>query len=184
MNNPSHDIERILFTREDLNVVITRLAEQVSHDYANHEDTTILALPVLKGAIFFATAFLEKLTIPVEVDFVSASSYRQNALAGELTINALPQREDWAKIDVLLIEDIVDTGNTLSAMVNEFKSLGAASVRVVSLLDKPSRRRVSFNADYIGLEVPNEFVVGYGLDYNEKYRNLPYIGILRREIYE
>lgn len=184
MYNPSQDMEQILLDANRLDTIITELADRVSHDYADHTDRTILALPVLKGAIFFATALLEKLTIPVEIDFVSASSYRQSAQAGELTIGVLPQRSDWSQIDVLLIEDIVDTGNTLSAMVNEFRRLGAASVRVVALLDKPSRRKVPFTADYIGEEIPNAFVVGYGLDYNEKYRNLPYIGILRREIYE
>ena len=184
MYNPSHDIERILVDQEQLDTIISDLAARVSADYADHTDSTVLALPVLKGAIFFATAFLQKLTIPVEIDFVSASSYRECAQAGELTLGTLPQRNDWANVDVLLIEDIVDTGNTLSAMVKEFHTLGAKSVRVVSLLDKPSRRRVDFTADYIGLEVPNAFVIGYGLDYDEKYRNLPYIGILKAEIYE
>ena len=178
----TQDMECILFDEAALNATIIDLAERIDRDY-NDSGKTLLAIPVLKGAMFFATALLQKMNTPVEIDFVSASSYRTAADAGKLTISALPQRDDWDKIDVLLVEDIVDTGNTLCAMVQELKALGA-NVRVVALLDKPGRRKVPFVADYIGQEVPNAFVVGYGLDYAEKYRNLPYIGILRREIYE
>lgn len=178
----TQDMECILLDETTLNGIITDLAARINHDYGDSQKP-LVAIPVLKGAVFFATALLEKLTLPLEIEFVSASSYRAATEAGNLTISALPQRNDWDKIDVLVIEDIVDTGNTLSAMVAELKKLGA-NVRVVALLDKPSRRKVDFTADYIGQEIPNAFVVGFGLDYAEKYRNLPYIGILRREIYE
>ena len=183
MHDFTQDMECILFDKAALETIISELAERIDHDYCERNGRTLLAIPVLKGAIFFATALLEKLSTPVEIDFVSASSYREATESSELTISALPNRNDWADIDVLLVEDIVDTGNTLSAMVRELKSLGA-NVRVVALLDKPSRRKVDFTADYIGREIPNAFVVGFGLDYAEKYRNLPYVGILRREIYE
>ena len=180
----SKDMERILFDEKALDEITTELAARIDVAYSERQGKTLLAIPVLKGAIFFAAALLEKLNLPFEIDFVSASSYRKGAESGDLTISALPVRDDWAEVDVLLIEDIVDTGNTLSAMVQELKSLGAASVRVVALLDKPSRRKIPFTADYIGREIPNAFVVGFGLDYAEKYRNLPYIGILRPEIYQ
>jgi hypoxanthine phosphoribosyltransferase len=178
----TQDMESILLDKEALDSVISELAARINHDYGDSQKP-LVAIPVLKGAVFFATALLEKLTLPLEIEFVSASSYRAATESGELTISALPQRNDWDKIDVLVIEDIVDTGNTLSAMVAELKKLGA-NVRVAALLDKPSRRKVDFHADYIGREIPNAFVVGFGLDYAEKYRNLPYVGILRREVYE
>ena len=180
----TQDMERILLDSTTLSSVISSLAARINADYAQREGKTLLAIPVLKGAMFFAAALLEKLTLPLELDFVSASSYRKGAQSGSLDLGAFPDREDWADLDVLIIEDIVDTGKTLSAMVAELKARGAASVRVVALLDKPSRRSVPFTADYIGMEIPNAFVVGFGLDYAEKYRNLPYIGILHREIYE
>ena len=178
----TQDMESILLDEEALHSVISELAARINHDYGDSQKP-LVAIPVLKGAVFFATALLEKLTIPLEIEFVSSSSYRAATESGELTISALPQRNDWDKIDVLVIEDIVDTGNTLSAMVAQLKKLGA-NVRVAALLDKPSRRKVDFHADYIGREIPNAFVVGFGLDYAEKYRNLPYVGILRREVYE
>jgi hypoxanthine phosphoribosyltransferase len=180
----SQDMEQILLDSSALSSVVSSLAARINADYAQREGKTLLAIPVLKGAMFFAAALLEKITLPLEVDFVSASSYRKGAQSGTLTLGAFPERDDWANVDVLFIEDIVDTGKTLSAMVAELKSRGAASVRVAALLDKPSRRDVPFAADYIGMEIPNAFVVGFGLDYAEKYRNLPYVGILRREIYE
>lgn len=184
MYQPSLDMEQILLDEQAIDGLVSHLADVLTHEYANRDGNTLLAVPVLKGAVFFATALLEKINLPLEIDFVSASSYRSATESGDLTISALPNRTDWDRVDVLIIEDIVDTGKTLSSMVETFKALGAASVRVVALLDKPSRRVVPFTADYIGLEIPNAFVVGYGLDYAEKYRNLPYIGILREEVYQ
>ncbi|MBQ7338167.1 MAG: hypoxanthine phosphoribosyltransferase [Clostridia bacterium] len=184
MNNfPSCDIERILIDTDELDTIIAGLADRINHDYAPRPGRRTLILSVLKGAVFFTTALMQKLTIPVEMDFVMASSYRSGTVAGELCFKLEPKRDDWQELDVILVEDIVDTGCTLTALKQKMIDLGVASVRIATLLDKPSRRRTNLVADYVGREIPDMFVIGFGLDFAEKYRQLPYIAIPRPEVY-
>ena len=139
---------------------------------------------VLKGSVLFFTDLIRQISLPVEIDFMSISSYGSGATtSGEVKVlKDLDNRLDGR--DVIIVEDIVDSGLTLNYMTKLLSSRNPASIKVCSLLDKPSRRKVDIKADYTGFEVGNEFVIGYGLDYAQKYRNLPYIGILKRKIYE
>ncbi|AFA49717.1 hypoxanthine-guanine phosphoribosyltransferase HprT [Acetobacterium woodii DSM 1030] len=160
---------------------VSELGERITADYRGKYPVMI---GILKGSSVFMADLIRRIPIPMEIDFLKASSYGAEAqssgnikLESDLSIDVKDR-------SILLVEDIVDTGNTLKFLLNRFESMGAKEVKVCSLLDKPDRREQRIVADYIGFEIPNEFVVGYGLDYDQKYRNLPFIGILKREIYE
>ncbi len=175
------DIQEILVDEQALDKRVSELGERITEDYRGKYPVLI---GILKGSSVFMADLIRRIPIPVEIDFLKASSYGTEAqssgnikLESDLSIDVKDRT-------ILLVEDIVDTGNTLKFLLNRFKSMGAQEVKVCSLLDKPDRREQRIVADYIGFEIPNEFVVGYGLDYNQKYRNLPFIGILKREIYE
>lgn len=188
MINPIHDIDHILLSEQQIDEIVTRLADQINHDYAPSENTIqpckLIVVAVMKGSVFFYTDLIKKLNIPVELDFVKVSSYYAGTRSsGQLKIHLDLKRDDYEKIDILLVEDIVDSGRTLSALTENLRGRGAHSVRTVTMLDKPSRREIDFVADYIGAEIPDEFVVGYGLDFDEKYRDLAYIGVLKSEVY-
>lgn len=142
-----------------------------------------IVVGLLRGSVPFMAELIKRFTFPCEIDFMSVSSYDGTESIGDVKIDKDMELSSKERA-ILLVEDIVDTGRTLSEVKKMFINKGATNVKIVALLDKPSRRVVDIHADYIGFEVPNEFVVGYGLDYNQKYRNLPYIGILKREIYE
>ena len=178
------DVERILVGEEELDSIVTRLAAEIDRDYAG-EDKRLVLVCILKGSIVFMGDLMKKIKTPVEIDFMKVSSYGASSCSsGELKITLDLNREDLSDLHIIIVEDIIDSGNTLSKLVPYLRGRGAASVRSCTLLDKPSRRKVDYNADYVGVEIPDEFVVGYGLDYDERYRALPYIGILKREIYE
>ncbi len=178
------DIERVLLSEEELDAIITRLAAQLDQDYAG-EDKRLVLVCILKGSVVFMGELMKKITVPVEIDFMRVSSYGGNTkTTGNVNIVLDLMRKDMDQCDILVVEDIIDSGRTLSHLVQYLTMKGAKSVRTCTLLDKPSRREVDFNVDYVGQEIPDEFVVGYGLDYNEKYRALPYVGILKREVYE
>ena len=181
MKSTYQDIAQIMIPPEEIDATVTRLAEQISNDYPLTPGKRTLLLCVLKGSIVFIADLMKKLTIPVELDCVMASSYRSGTVSGQLVFKLEPKRDDWQDVDVLLVEDIVDTGHTLTALKARIEELGAASVRIVTLLDKPSRRHTPLVADYIGRQIPDVFIVGYGLDYAEKYRDLPFIGILSED---
>jgi hypoxanthine phosphoribosyltransferase len=188
MINPVQDIDHVLISEEQLDAIITRLAHQINHDYAPSENTIrprkLIVVAVMKGSVFFYADLIKKLNVPVELDFVKVSSYYAGTVTtGQLKIHLDLKRDDYENIDILLVEDIVDSGRTLSCLTENLRGRGAHSVRTVTLLDKPSRREVDYTADYIGAAIPDEFVVGYGLDFDEKYRDLPYIGVLKSEVY-
>lgn len=175
------DIQEILVDEKALERRVADLGEKITNDYRGQYP---ILIGILKGSSVFMADLIRKITIPIEIDFLKASSYGAQAQSSGVIELKEDLSMDVKGRSILLVEDIVDTGNTLKYLLNRFESLGAADVKVCSLLDKPERREQRVVADYIGFEIPNEFVVGYGLDYDQKYRNLPFIGILKREIYE
>ena len=187
MVNPTTDIDHILLTEEQLQDMISRLAAEINRDYSHisyNSPCKLIVVAVMKGSVFFYTDLIKKLSIPVELDFVKVSSYGAATISsGQIKIQLDLKRDDYEKIDILLVEDIVDSGRTLNSLTQNLRGRGAHSVRTVTMLDKPSRREVDFHADYIGAEIPDEFVVGYGLDFDEKYRDLPFVGVLKPEVY-
>ncbi|MBQ2794251.1 MAG: hypoxanthine phosphoribosyltransferase [Clostridia bacterium] len=177
------DIAKILVSAEEIDRITTRIAAEIDRDYAG-EDKNLILVCVLKGSIVFMGDLMKKITVPVEIDCIKASSYGAGTVTtGTVNIHLDLVRPDLDKCDLLVIEDIIDSGVTLSYLTKYLKGKGARSVKTCTLLDKPSRRRVEFVPDYCGTEIPDEFVVGYGLDYNERYRALPYIGVLDPSVY-
>lgn len=175
-----NDIEKIIITEEQLQERIAELGATLSEEY---KDAFPLAVGVLKGALPFMTDLMKRFESFIEVDFMDVSSYG-NATVSSGEVKILKDLNTSVEgRDVLIIEDIIDSGLTLSYLVDLFKYRKAKSIKIVTLLDKPSGRKVKLTADYVGFEVPDEFVVGFGLDYAEKYRNLPYIGILKSDVY-
>lgn len=177
------DMERILLSEQEVDEIITRIAAEIDRDYSG-EDKRLVLLCILKGSVVFMGELMKKITIPVEIDFMRVSSYGTGTeTTGNINIILDLMRKDLDQCDILIVEDIIDSGRTLSHLSRYLELKGAKSVRTCTLLDKPERREVEFEADYVGSVIPDEFVVGYGLDYDEKYRALPYVGILKREVY-
>ena len=177
------DVERILVSEKEIDEITTRLAKKIDEDYGN-SDKRLILLCILKGSIVFMGDLMKKITVPVEIDCMKVSSYgRGTNSSGTVTIHLDLVRADLPDCDILVIEDIVDSGITLSYLVKYLLGKGAHSVKTCTLLDKPSRRKVDFIPDYCGTEIPDEFVVGYGLDYDERFRALPYVGVLKPEVY-
>lgn len=178
------DLAEILISEDELNDIISRIAADLDRDYAG-DDKHLVLLCILKGSVVVMGELMKKITVPVEIDFMRVSSYGGGTTStGNVNIILDLMRKDLDQCDIVIVEDIIDSGRTLSHLSNYLKLKGARSVRTCTLLDKPSRREVDFNADYVGREIPDEFVVGFGLDYDEKYRALPYVGILKEEIYK
>lgn len=174
------DIEKILVTQQDLAEITKKLGEQITKDYAGKK---LLMVGVLKGSIYFLTDLSRNIDLPCNIDFIQASSYGAGTVtSGEIKITK-DIAGDLSGYDVLLVEDILDTGRTLKHIHDMLSKRNPQSISVITLLDKPARREVDIYADYVGVDVPNAFVVGYGLDYNQLYRNLPYIGILKESVY-
>lgn len=175
------DVERILVTEEELNTIARRLGAQITKDY---EGKHLLVVAVLKGSIYFFTDLTRYIELPCQLDFIQASSYGEGTVSSGVIKIVKDISDDLTGFDVLLVEDILDTGNTLKYILDMLEKRNPNSLSVVTLLDKAERRIADVQAKYVGCDVPNEFVVGYGLDYNQEYRNLPYIGVLKSEIYE
>ncbi len=178
----NQDVEKVLISEEEIEKRCVELAEQIQQDYEN-EGTVPIIVGLLRGSVPFMAELIKRFTFPCEIDFMSVSSYDGTESIGDVRIDKDMDLSSKGR-DILLVEDIVDTGRTLKEVKKMFERKGSPRVRIVALLDKPSRRLVDIQADYVGFTVPNEFVVGYGLDYNQKYRNLPFIGVLKPEIYE
>ena len=175
------DIKEILFSEEVINAKIKELAGRISDDYKGKD---LLVVGVLKGSVIFAAELIKNITIPCEIDFMAVSSYGTSSETTGIVRILKDLDHEVSGKDIIIVEDIVDSGVTLNYLLNYLKSRRANSVEIVSLLTKPSRRKVDIDCKYIGFEVPDEFLVGYGLDYAEKYRNLPFVGVLKREVYE
>jgi len=177
------DMASILITEEELDKLVSNIAAQIDRDYGE-SGGKLLLLCILKGSVVFMGDLMKKLTIPVEIDFMKVSSYGSGTeSSGRIKIILDLHRTDLSELDIVVVEDIIDSGKTLSYLTEYLRLGGARSVKTCTLLDKPSRREVEFTPDYCGREIPDEFVVGYGLDYAEQYRALPYVGILKPDIY-
>lgn len=177
------DIAKILVSEEEIDKITTRIATEIDRDYMNHEGRLVLVC-ILKGSIVFMGDLMKKIKTPVEIDCMKVSSYGAGTTTtGTVNIHLDLMRPDLGECDLLIVEDIIDSGVTLSYLTKYLRAKGARSVRTVTLLDKPSRRKVDFVPDYCGVVIPDEFVVGYGLDYDEKYRALPFVGVLDPSVY-
>lgn len=175
------DFEKVLISKEQLNSRIQELAKQLSKDY---EGKNPLFICILKGSIFFTADLMRYLTTPSQIDFMCVSSYGSGTeSSGKITVKK-DLSNDISGKHVIIVEDIIDSGNTLSYLTNYLSSKNPASLKIITLLDKPERRKVPLNPDYTGFVIPDEFVVGYGLDYDEDYRAYPEICVLKREVYE
>ncbi len=176
-----NDVESVLLSTEDLAKRIKEIGAEITADYAGKE---ILMIGVLRGAVVFMADLARAIEVPVAIDFMAVSSYGSGTNSSGVVRILKDLDEDVAGKHVLVVEDIIDSGLTLNYLLENLKSRKPASVKLCTLLNKPERRKVQVAIDYNGFDVPDYFVVGYGLDYAEKYRNLPFIGILKPEVYQ
>ncbi|MBL7183190.1 MAG: hypoxanthine phosphoribosyltransferase [Anaerolineae bacterium] len=175
------DIGEVLITEEELQAKIAELGRAISTDYQGKD---LLAVCILRGAIIFLSDLIRQITLPHEIDFMAVSSYGGGRTESSGVVRILMDlRTNIGGRDVLIVDDIVDTGLTLDYIIDNLKTRRPASLRTCVLLSKQARREVDVSVDYIGFDIPDKFVVGYGLDYGEKYRNLPFIGVLKPELY-
>ncbi len=173
-------IERVLVSKEQLDKQVEELGARISKDYEGQE---LVIIGVLKGGFIFLADLARKIIIPVDLDFMSVSSYGNSSKSSGVVKIIKDVDTNITGKHVLIVEDIIDTGLTLSHLVELLKTRGPLSVKICAALDKPSRRKVDLKVDYKGIEIPDEFVVGYGLDYAGKYRNIPEVCVLKREVY-
>ncbi len=175
-----NDILRVLLSEDELKARVAELGRQISADY---EGKNLLLIGVLKGSVVFMSDLMREITVKARMDFMAVSSYGAGVKSTGVVRILKDLDKDIHGFDVLIVEDILDSGKTLSYLKKLLTERHPASIRIATLLDKPERREADITADYVGFDVPNEFVVGYGLDYGEEYRNLPYIGVLKPEVY-
>jgi len=176
------DFKKILVSEEEIKGIICRVANEINEHYAGKK---LLVCGILKGAFIFTSDLIRKLTIPLEVTFIKASSYGSRSVsAGNVEVIEFSDLEAYNSYDILVVDDILDTGNTLYSLREFLKNKGFSNIEFCALLDKPERRESEIHVKYIGKQIENEFVVGYGLDFNEKYRSLPFVAALREEIYK
>lgn len=176
-----NDISEVLYDEEQIQAKISELAAFLKRDF---QDKNPLVICILKGAFIFMSDLVKRLDFPLEIDFMDVSSYGQSTKSSGIVKIIKDLDTSVEGRDVLIVEDIIDSGLTLKYLVDVFKGRKAESVSIVTLFDKPEGRNVDLSADYTGFILPNSFVVGYGLDYAEKYRNLPYLGILKKSVYQ
>ena len=186
----SDDISSILFSENQLDEIVKNVADKITEAYKekvlnNNEKLVIIA--ILNGSFQFVSDLVKKIDLPLQIEFMFASSYgKSTKSSGEVNIKVgkNPEVLDDPNVNLIIVEDIVDSGNTLSKLLKVMKEKNNKSVALCALFDKPERRETEVEVEFLGAQVPDEFIVGYGLDYREKYRNLPYVGVLKREIYE
>ena len=174
------DVESILLSPEQIQARVAEIGAQISADYEGKDPVFI---SVLVGAVMFTADLLRHITIPCSLDFMAISSYGKESRSSGVVRVMKDLDESIESKHVIIIEDIIDTGLTLNYLLDNIRNRNVASVRVAALLDKPSRRLTDVKVDYVGFEVPDEFVIGYGLDFAQRYRNFPYVGVLRPEVY-
>lgn len=175
-------IEKVLIDEGSLNVRIKKLASQINEHYKD-EDTLIM-VAILKGSVMFMAELAKHIKLDINLEFMAVSSYDSGTISSGNVKILKDLDTDIKDKNVLLVEDIIDTGHTLLKLRNNLEKRDPKDIKIVTLLDKPERREVDIKPDWYGFKIPNEFVVGFGLDYDQKYRNLPYIGILKRSVYE
>ncbi len=173
-------IKSILIDEEALQLKIKELGEQITKDYQGKE---LLVICILKGAVMFVSDLIKRIDLPLEIDFMAISSYGNSTKSSGIVRIIKDLNEEIKGKHILIVEDIIDSGLTLSYLIDNLKSREPASVAICTLLDKPDNRKTDIDIVYTGFVVPDEFVVGYGLDYAEKYRNLPFIAVLKEEVY-
>lgn len=178
--NMKDDIERVLISEKDLQKAVKKLGKQISEDY---EGKDLMLVAVLKGSVIFMADLMRAITIPLSIDFMSVSSYNAGTKTSGVVRILKDLDHDLSGQDVLIVEDILDSGLTLSYLTSLLRQRNVRSIKIATLLDKPERRQVNIKPDYSCFVVPDEFVVGYGLDYDQKYRNLPYVGVVKPEVY-
>lgn len=177
-----NDIEKILLSEEDLKSIVERLGKEISNDY---KDKNLVLVSVLKGSVVFMADLMRAITVPCVIDFMSVSSYGSDTrTSGVVKIIKDLDAEVVNGADLLIVEDILDSGVTLEYLMKVLSVRNPKSIKICTLLDKPERRKAKVFADYAGAQIPDAFVVGYGLDYDEKYRNLPFVGALKPAVYE
>jgi hypoxanthine phosphoribosyltransferase len=174
------DIQEVLFSEEQIQLKVNELGRQISLDYAGRN---LMLICVLKGAFMFIADLSKRIEVPLELDFMAVSSYGAASQSSGVVKIIKDLDVPVEGRDILIVEDIIDSGLTLSYLIDVLERRNARSIKIVTLFDKPLRRKVELEPDYKGFIIPDEFIVGYGLDYAEKYRNLPYVGILKRELY-
>ena len=179
-DNMKEDVLRVLLSEDEIREMVRELGGKITADYKN---SNLMLVTVLKGAVVFLADLMRQIDVPAEIDFMVVSSYGSGVKSSGVVKIVKDLDVPLAGKDILIVEDILDSGNTLYFLKNYFLTKGAKSVTVVTLLDKPARRVKPITADLAGFEVPDEFVVGYGLDYAQQYRNMPYIGVLKPEVY-
>ncbi len=174
------DLERVLITKEEIHEAVKKLGQQITEDYAGKEP---LMVCILKGAVMFYNDLIREIDLPVTMEFMAISSYGNSTKTSGVVNIRKDMDVDVTGRDIIIVEDIVDSGMTLSYLKKVLKTRNAASIRIATLLNKPARRRIDLDVEYYCFNIPDAFVVGYGLDYAEKYRNLPDIGVLHPRIY-
>ncbi len=177
----TEDIKEVLLTEEQILNRVKELGKAISEDY---KDKDLIVVGILKGSVIFASELIKNITIPCEIDFMAVSSYGSSTETSGIVRILKDLDYGIEDKDIIIVEDIIDSGVTLDYLLKYLKARKAKSIEIVTLLTKPSRRMVDVDVKYCGFEVPDEFLVGYGLDYSEKYRNLPYVGILKEEVYK
>lgn len=180
-DNMKEDVLRVLLSEDEIREKVRELGGKITADYKN---SNLMLVTVLKGAVVFLADLMRQIDVPAEIDFMVVSSYGSGVKSSGVVKIVKDLDVPLAGKDILIVEDILDSGLTLSYIKELLESRGPRSIRIATLLDKPSRRKVDLQADYIGFSVPDEFVIGYGLDYDEKYRNLPFVGVLKPCVYE
>ena len=177
------DVEKILLNEDEIRNIVDELGKTITAEYKN-SDKPLVVIVILKGSMIFAADLIRKIDMPLEIEFMKVSSYGAGTKnSGEIKIHLDLNREHLENYNILIIEDIVDSGRTLLRLTQLLENRNANNVKTCTLLDKPSRREVEFVPDFCGAVIPDEFVIGYGLDFDEKYRNMPFVGILKREVY-
>ena len=174
------EVKEVLLTEEEISFRIKELGKEISKDYKGKD---LLLVGILKGAVIFMAELCKNIDLPLKIDFMAVSSYGSSTKSSGVVRIQKDLDEEIEGKDVLIVEDIVDTGLTLNYLVENLLSRKPASLKICCCLDKPNRRKAAINIDYVGFSIPDEFVIGYGLDYAQKFRNLPYIGVLSEKVY-